>query len=346
MSTKKIILGLFVILIFLSGKNAFAENQDFFDRENLIIYGRQNDSELAKKIKKEKKWSGKIISAKEIGETDLRENNLVLIGVREENKIIDYLSRTFSRNTFPLELTETGFTFNQKNYHQKNQGIAFLYPSPYNPQKLLLVYQANSFSGLENLIKNSARLNSKDYFILNENKILLEGNFNKGILGWSIADELSADNSFSENYQKSKYANLEIFWAKESYSQEKADELNKQINDFGLKLAKETGKTFIFPTQIYLLENILDLGENDPETIKIPLKKLDQLLWKELSRFYYKKITDLPDNNQIAEGFFKFSENLMTENTDREVSKIYLKNKIDLLENKIYKKNNRQMRVI
>src|SRR5690606_22420334 len=93
-------------------------------------------------------------------------------------------------NNFPVEFNETFFTFGSRYYSSEDDGIAFIYPNPFNPQFQVMIFYSNSITGLERLINNESQLNSYDYNIFAGNELVRKGNFNKSGIIWNFDPNL------------------------------------------------------------------------------------------------------------------------------------------------------------
>ncbi|MFN4151543.1 MAG: hypothetical protein ACK4IX_11415, partial [Candidatus Sericytochromatia bacterium] len=169
----------------------------FFD-DSIIIYGTQNKDTIKQEnnnvfnLKKKLKSYIDIVQDQFITESQLKNKNLIIFSSHKSNKILNFINLPNVKSNFPLEITDSSFIFNTKEYKNKNDSIVFIYPSPYNSKNYALFFYSNSNEGLEN-ITESFSFNNIDYQIFSQNKLIKEGSFNKTGFFWKFDPNLEKE---------------------------------------------------------------------------------------------------------------------------------------------------------
>lgn len=188
-------------LLFSSAVYAAPTQKSIFTDNSIIVYGSQNkgtakdENVIAFNLKKQMKSYLNMWADQRVSESTLTRTNLIILGHDKSNSILNFTNLPFVKSNFPVEFREDSFTFGDKVYSGRNDGIAFLYPSPYNAKNYVLIYYSNSLAGLENLTKNLKMTTDNEYQIVSDKGVVREGKFNKGSFVWKY--DPSMDNDYN-----------------------------------------------------------------------------------------------------------------------------------------------------
>jgi len=131
-----------------------------FPQDAVIIYGtkgsaRENKYNKAQAFILQKEWGEwrlpetypwltfvGVKSSEEVGEEELKNKNLILIGTINSNPVLSSL-----KDALPFELGE-GFIKANSLHREENIGVIMVFPNPLNPAKYVLVYSGTTFRGI------------------------------------------------------------------------------------------------------------------------------------------------------------------------------------------------------
>ncbi len=91
-----------------------------------------------------RKVSFKIIPDNEILKEDIENNNIVLFGNEDTNKVLASI-----RDSLPLRITGQHVIADGRKYSGENIGFVMIYKNPLNPQKYLAVFAGNSVTSID-----------------------------------------------------------------------------------------------------------------------------------------------------------------------------------------------------
>lgn len=163
----------------------------------LLVHGEtERDAEQAKRFARE--WflyaDGKppIKADKEVTNADRQNYNLILFGTRGTNSIIAEIA-----DKLPVELTPTGFRLGKHEFQGKELGMQLCYPSPFSPQRMIVVQSGLYWGG-------SLPINHKydllPEYIVYDKSLDLSDNTNRAI----------AAGFFDHNWQLTPTAHVDI----------------------------------------------------------------------------------------------------------------------------------------
>ncbi len=196
-----------ILALLVIGGTAYAapSQKSLFSDNSIIIYGSQmpntskEETIIAFNLKKQMKSYINMWADNKVNENNLKRSNLIILGYDKSNNILNFTSQPFVKSNFPVDFREDSFAFGNKVYTGRNDGIAFIYPSPYNAKNYTLIYYSNSLGGLENLSKNIKMSVDNEYQIVSDKGIVREGKFNKDNFMWKFDPTMDNDyNSGSE----------------------------------------------------------------------------------------------------------------------------------------------------
>lgn len=201
----KLINSAIAFLVLTGTAYAAPSQKSMFTDNSIIVYGSQmkgtakEETVIAFNLKKQMKSFINMWSDNKVNENTLKKSNLIILGYDKSNNILNFTSQPFVKSNFPVDFREDSFTFGNKVYNGRNDGIAFIYPSPYNAKNYTMIYYSNSLGGLENLTKNIKITGENEYQIVSDKGVVREGKFNKGNFMWKYDPNMDNDyNSGSE----------------------------------------------------------------------------------------------------------------------------------------------------
>jgi hypothetical protein len=206
---------------------ATLQQSSFFRNNSVIIYGSQNkatekdEAMIAYNLKKQMNSFINMSADNRLNENSLRNSNLVILAAAKSNNILNFTN--YLQTDLPLIINNDSFAFGNTVYSAKKDGIALMYPSPFNAKNNILIYYSNSTEGLENLVNNAKIPYENDYQVINpEGKIVREGKFNKTGFTWKFDPKMDKDYLKMKKLNDSKNPNL-LFLVKREISSPDSD---------------------------------------------------------------------------------------------------------------------------
>jgi len=192
-------------LVFTGTAFAAPSPRSIFTDNSVIVYGSKmkgtakEENIIAFNLKKQMKSFVNMWADNKVNESILKKSNLIILGYDKSNDLLNFSSMPFVKSNFPVDFRQDSFAFGDKVYTGRKDGIAFIYPSPYNAKNYVMIYYSNSLAGLENLTKNTKITGDNEYQIISDKGVVREGRFNKNSFVWKYDTNMDDDyNSGSE----------------------------------------------------------------------------------------------------------------------------------------------------
>jgi hypothetical protein len=337
------------IMAVLSISSYAVSFKSLFNENSIIVYGSQNkatakeETVIAYNLKKQMKSFINMTSDTNISNSSLSSNNLIILSADLSNNILNFSNLPNVKANFPIEIKENYFYFGNKYYSNKKEGIAFIYPSPYNAKNFVLIYYSNSVEGLENLTKNLKIINNDDYQIINESgQLIREGEFNKNNFRWSFDTKLDKDYEKALPGAKAqkikKTDNFTFYYYENSFASKTIDIITNQYESFYAQLKKAENIPLKGKVNIHLYDtnedkekeslNFQNLLTRDIYTV---FNSRQNDLLTDFTRFYYNDVLDFSDDKVIIDGFINYAKDLKTGDLDKKIAKLYSQNKVPAL---------------
>jgi hypothetical protein len=112
-----------------------------------------------------------VVKESELNESDLKNNDLVIIGGIEDNNLLKRISEKLN-----LKIGKNNFEWNNKNYTRSDDGLYLSLPNPYNDLKVVYLFISNSALELYQMTKTI--LTMPQWAIFKGDKIVEKGYFN------------------------------------------------------------------------------------------------------------------------------------------------------------------------
>jgi len=175
--------------------NAFFKQQDL-----VIVYGTNNSTTIdflrkqayiiSDGYKQNRNITIGVTSDKEISFNDIKSKSIILLGTSSSNIILKKLL-----SKLPIEFTENGYLWGGKVYAEKDKVLRFIFPNPFNPEKLLAVYTGNDDKELRSryfdLMVGGL---GGEYAITQKTFVIRSGFYKKQENKWSYDCEFDWDN--------------------------------------------------------------------------------------------------------------------------------------------------------